>query len=72
MGLRFLRIHPGDVVVVHHDGLEKVKRIERLQGGRVFLVGDNLHGSTDSRSFGWLSQKAVVARIIWPRISRSA
>lgn len=61
----------GDVVVIRHDSLDKVKRIERLRGdGRVFVVGDNSAHSTDSRMFGWLASEQIVGRVIWPRLPR--
>lgn len=57
----------GDVVVVNHGGLEKVKRIKEIKDGRVFVVGDNQTRSTDSRSFGWLHFSAVKGKVVWPR-----
>lgn len=60
----------GDVVVVRHGGLEKIKRIERMHEGRLYLTGDNQAHSTDSRTFGWLDLSAVCGRVIWPRIAR--
>jgi phage repressor protein C with HTH and peptisase S24 domain len=63
-----LRCRTGDVVVLAHNGLEKIKRIEKLENTRVFIVGDNPAASTDSRSFGWIPQSAVIARVIWPKL----
>jgi phage repressor protein C with HTH and peptisase S24 domain len=65
----FRRLHPGQVVIIRHDGKEKVKRIERIEDDRIFVIGDNLVASTDSRHFGWLKRREIVARVIWPRIS---
>lgn len=59
---------PGDVVIIAHGGLEKVKRVARVRSGQVFVVGDNPLASTDSRSFGWLQYSAVVGRVVWPRL----
>jgi nickel-type superoxide dismutase maturation protease len=59
---------PGDVVVIKHGGLEKVKRVQFINGNRLFVIGDNQEHSTDSRSFGWLYLSAVKGRVIWPRV----
>jgi phage repressor protein C with HTH and peptisase S24 domain len=50
----YRKLRPGQVVIINHQGLEKVKRIERVQDNMVFVIGDNLQMSTDSRHFGWL------------------
>lgn len=61
---------PGDIVIVCHGGLEKVKRVAYVHGQRLFVIGDNQEHSTDSRSFGWLSLSAATGRVIWPRSAR--
>jgi phage repressor protein C with HTH and peptisase S24 domain len=68
IGVRARRIRRGDVVIVAHDGLEKVKRVKYSRHGKVFLVGDKPDRSTDSRSFGAIGEDAIVAKVIWPRI----
>lgn len=65
-------LQPGQVVVLEHEGLEKIKRVSRVRDGRVFVVGDNLSASTDSRHFGWLSYEAVRGRVVYPRFRRCA
>jgi phage repressor protein C with HTH and peptisase S24 domain len=67
----FRRLRPGQVVIINHGGLEKVKRIERIEDNKIFVIGDNLRMSTDSRHFGWLEPKEVIARVIWPKVSNS-
>ena len=61
----------GDVVIVSHNGVEKVKRIEKHEGDLVYLLGDNPGESTDSRTLGWLPAKTIVAKVIWPNLKRS-
>jgi len=63
---RLLRVRPGQVVILRHDGLEKIKRVSRTRSGQVFVVGDNADASTDSRQFGWLSLDDVDAVVLWP------
>ena len=66
--VRYAQLMPGDVVVVGHDGMEKVKLVKELKQNQVYVVGDNENHSTDSRTFGWLHLSAVAAKVIWPRI----
>lgn len=68
IGRRTNDLRPGDVVIVSHDGLEKIKRIERQQGDLIYLLGDNANASTDSRNFGWVQGKTIVAKVVWPKL----
>lgn len=68
VGRRTDALRPGDVVIVSHNGLEKIKRIERTQGDLLYLLGDNPAASTDSRSFGWVQASAIVAKVVWPKL----
>ena len=63
----------GDIVMVRHNGLEKIKRIHDVdkQNARVYLLGDNPAHSTDSRAFGWLDVRSVVGKVWWPRRPKS-
>ncbi len=60
------KVRVGDVVVVEHEGLEKIKRIADVQGDHIYVLGDNPGASSDSRVFGWLERSLVRAKIIWP------
>lgn len=66
--------HPakvGDIVMIRHNGVEKIKRVARLEGGRVYLLGDNPEASTDSRQFGWLGVEVIRGVLLWPRSRRA-
>lgn len=66
-GLRiWLRLKVGDIVVVRQGGLEKIKRIDKIEGKKLFVTGDNAPQSTDSRHFGWLDVRDVRAKVFWP------
>lgn len=58
---------PGDVVVFEHQGFEKIKRLEKINGSEMFVAGDNPAQSTDSRQFGVLPITVVRAVVVWPR-----
>lgn len=67
-GVGFYRkLRPRHIVIVRHNGLEKVKRIERIEGQQVYLLGDNPAASTDSRDFGLVPISSVVARVLFIR-----
>lgn len=55
------------VVVLRHAGIEKIKRIDKLENGTVFVTGDNPAASTDSRHFGALPAEVVIGTVFWPR-----
>ncbi len=65
---RTYRVKPGDVVIVRHAGLEKIKRIKERQEDRLYLLGDNPAASTDSRTFGWIPVECVIAKVVWPKV----
>ena len=68
----FGKLRPGDVVIVNHGGLEKIKRVEAVVEDQLFVLGDNAFASTDSRSFGWLDLNTVRAKVVWPRSYRES
>ncbi len=64
------KLKPGQVVILEKNERELVKRIERIEQGKLFVVGDNLNASTDSRQFGWLDSRHVVGRVIRPNVAK--
>jgi phage repressor protein C with HTH and peptisase S24 domain len=64
----FRALRPHDIVIVHHDGKEKIKRVQHVQDGKLFLLGDNGPSSTDSRHFGWVDEAIVLGKVLWPRM----
>jgi type IV secretory pathway protease TraF len=72
LGMTYFRVlKRGHVVVVSHEGKEKVKRIDEIKDNEIYVLGDHPETSTDSRQFGWLPVTAVKARIFWPRTKRT-
>ena len=68
IAVRPYRLRAGMIVIVYHQGLEKIKRITHIDSGKLFVEGDNAGSSTDSRSFGWLSVDVVIGKVIWPQV----
>ncbi len=68
-GFRSQAAETGNVVVFRHNGLEKIKRVAKVDDDKVYLLGDNPDHSTDSRQFGWISKKEIMAKVIWPSAS---
>jgi phage repressor protein C with HTH and peptisase S24 domain len=66
----FHAVRAGQVFVFYHEGKEKIKRVERVEDGKVFFIGDNLEESSDSRHFGWVRIEDLTAHVVWPRVSR--
>ncbi len=66
----FKQLRPGMVVVLRKNNRELIKRIERIEDGKVFVIGDNPASSTDSRQFGWLDIRTVVAKVIRPKLTK--
>ncbi len=65
---RLVRPKVGKVVVIYHDGLEKIKRITAIKNdGRFYVLGDNPLQSKDSREFGYLNKSNYLATVIWPK-----
>ena len=55
----------GDIVVIKQDGKELVKRIQKVDGRRIFVTGDNSEKSTDSRHFGTVNVDQIVGKMVY-------
>ncbi len=60
-------IRPGDIILFRQGPKEYIKRVDRINNDRLFVLGDNQELSTDSREFGWLDMSTLVAKVVWPR-----
>ncbi|MCL5438662.1 MAG: S26 family signal peptidase [Patescibacteria group bacterium] len=60
----------GDVVVLRNpekklkDKKYIIKKINKIYGGKYFVVGMNLKESTDSRSFGLVAKKEIIGKVL--------
>jgi phage repressor protein C with HTH and peptisase S24 domain len=54
----------GQVVIAEREGMQIIKRVESVSDVQIWLIGDNLSRSTDSRIFGPLSKNTLKAKII--------
>lgn len=57
-----------NVVMLEHDGLEKIKRIATIDEHGYEVRGDNPSQSTDSRQFGAVDRRALMGKVVWPRV----
>lgn len=57
----------GDVIVVEREerpGVFLIKRLERNEGGKFWVEGDNKSISTDSREWGAVAGIEIVGRVV--------
>ena len=56
-----------DIVIVKHPykNLKIIKRISNIKHRQYFVIGDNSQKSTDSRNFGFINEKLILAKVIF-------
>jgi len=62
--LIFAKPKKGDVVVFEKFNRFYIKRIDKMEKGKYFLVGDNKKDSFDSRRFGSVNENQIKAKVI--------
>ena len=61
------KIYVGDIVVAKPYEAENrlvIKRVAKINGDYYYLLGDNPNESYDSRNYGWVSKKEIVAKVV--------
>lgn len=61
------KLQIGDIIVAKPyecDNRLVVKRIANINGNHYYLLGDNPDESYDSRNYGWVSKKEIVAKVV--------
>lgn len=63
----FVSPRVGDIVIVKDNETEKIiiKRVEKKEGERYFLIGDNIKDSLDSKKLGWFERKDIIGKVIF-------
>ncbi|MBI4014777.1 MAG: S26 family signal peptidase [Candidatus Aenigmarchaeota archaeon] len=63
------RFKKGDVVIIEKSGRKMLKRIRALgaisNDGEYSVLGDNSGRSTDSRHFGAVARKEIIAKVLF-------
>ncbi len=61
-------VETGDIVLANHPFKQSVKMIKRIgeisNDEKFLLVGDNPNESSDSRSFGAISKKEILGKVV--------
>lgn len=56
------RVH--DIAIASLNGREVIKRVQRIEKGKYYLVGDNRIESIDSRHYGFVSKTDILGTIM--------
>ena len=49
--------------------IKRISAMMKLRYSYVYVLGDNPEESYDSRDYGWLSEKRIVAKVLWKKLS---
>jgi len=65
----FAPINKNDIIIAKDPRNDRllIKRIKDMHNNLFLLLGDNKEESTDSRQFGWVKKKDIIARVIYPK-----
>lgn len=65
--LKFLPPKIGELIVVEHPVKKTplVKRIKDMKKDTLYVCGDNISQSTDSRHFGWIERKKILGKVLY-------
>jgi nickel-type superoxide dismutase maturation protease len=57
----------GDVIAFRNKADKKiyVKRIAEIRNNTFYVLGDNKQDSKDSKSFGWITKKDIIGKVIF-------
>ena len=61
----FNKYRVGDIVAIHMNGRDIIKRVEKIRKSEYFVAGDNKKESTDSRKFGWIEKEKIIGKAIF-------
>lgn len=68
----FIRLRPGTVIIFTREERENIKRIDQVESGGLYVLGDHSDASTDSRHYGPIPHNTVMAVVAWPRVRKVA
>ncbi len=66
-GLKWFRkLKVGDIVILVQDGKERIKRIDKIDEDKLYVLGDHDKTTADSQQYSHITIDQVVAKVVWP------